>query len=68
MIALGRRVRPTSRMPRSAAWDSRKRKSIDCAFSEFRAMLKLYSSYRMELLHKNQRMISSSLKLLDAKS
>jgi hypothetical protein len=39
VMARGRRVRPASIMPRSAAWASRKRKSIDCAFSEFRAIL-----------------------------
>ena len=33
----GYRVRPASMMPRSAACCSRKRKSIDCAFSELRA-------------------------------
>ncbi len=37
VIALGRRVRPRSRIPRSAAWAARKRKSIDCAFSLLRA-------------------------------
>lgn len=39
MMALGRRVRPMSRIPRSAACDSRKRKSMLCAFSELRAMV-----------------------------
>lgn len=34
---MGRRLRPTSMIPKSAAWASRKRKSIDWAFSEFRA-------------------------------
>jgi len=37
VMSLGRRVRPASRMPRSAAWAARKRKSIDCAFSLLRA-------------------------------
>ena len=37
--ALGRRCRAVDRMPDSAAWAARKRKSIDCAFSELRAMV-----------------------------
>ena len=39
VISLGRRVREMSRIPRSAACAARKRKSIDCAFSELRAMV-----------------------------
>ena len=37
--ALGRRWRAVERIPDSAAWAARKRKSIDCAFSELRAMI-----------------------------
>lgn len=37
VITLGRRARPRSMMPMSAACWARKRKSIDCAFSELRA-------------------------------
>ena len=37
MMSFGRRVRPASIIPRSAACWARKRKSIDCAFSELRA-------------------------------
>ena len=33
----GRRVRPTSIIPREAAWLARKRNSMDWAFSELRA-------------------------------
>ena len=36
-MCLGRRVRPASMMPRSAACEARKRKSIDWAFSLLRA-------------------------------
>src|SRR4051794_36403390 len=37
--ALGRRWRAVERIPDSAAWAARKRKSIDCAFSELRAIV-----------------------------
>ena len=37
VMAFGRRVRPASIIPREAACWARKRKSIDCAFSELRA-------------------------------
>lgn len=40
VMALGRRVREMSRMPREAACCARKRKSIDCAFSELRAWMR----------------------------
>jgi hypothetical protein len=32
-------VREMSMMPASAAWAARNRKSMECAFSEFRAMI-----------------------------
>src|SRR5271163_2799760 len=37
--ALGRRWRAVERIPDSAAWAARKRKSIDWAFSELRAIV-----------------------------
>ena len=40
-MALGRRARVVSRIPRSAAWASRKRKSIDWDFSALRAMVEV---------------------------
>jgi len=39
VISLGRRVREMSMIPASAACAARKRKSIECAFSELRAMI-----------------------------
>jgi hypothetical protein len=39
VISFGRRVREMSIMPASAACAARKRKSIECAFSELRAMV-----------------------------
>jgi hypothetical protein len=41
VISLGRRVREMSIMPASAACAARKRKSIECAFSELRAMVEV---------------------------
>ena len=39
VMSLGRRVREISIMPASAACAARKRKSMECAFSELRAMV-----------------------------
>ena len=41
VMTFGRRARPASITPRSAACWARKRKSIDCAFSELRACIPL---------------------------
>lgn len=46
VMDLGRRVRPASMIPRSAAWASLKRKSIDWAFSELRACRPLLAMMR----------------------
>lgn len=45
VISFGRRVREMSIMPASAAWAARKRKSIECAFSELRAMMEICGGY-----------------------
>jgi len=42
--ALGRRCEALGRRPESAAWAARKRKSMDWAFSELRAMMEVGGS------------------------
>lgn len=46
VISLGRRVREMSIIPASAACAARKRKSMECAFSELRAMVAGVGGYR----------------------
>ena len=48
MMILGRRDLPASMIPRSAACCARKRKSIDWAFSEFRAYIARLNYRKLE--------------------
>lgn len=55
VMPFGRRVRAMSRIPRSAACAARKRKSIDCAFSLFRACQSTVRKFRDRSSKKERR-------------